>query len=106
MLRTLAVSLGCVVALSAQPACSQDAERGRALAQSLCANCHFGRGPLDQTGQSGVPTFSAIANRPSQSNEGVVRWLRSVPSVMPNHRLTQAEIADLAEFILLLRTAP
>jgi mono/diheme cytochrome c family protein len=92
--------------LLGMPANGQDVDRGRALTQSLCANCHIAARPEDQTGRSGVPTFSAIANRRDQTFDGVVRWLRSVPSVMPNHRLTQDEILDLAEFIMSLRTAP
>ena len=106
MLRKLTAALGCVITLSAQPANCQDADKGGALTQSLCANCHIGARPGDQIGRSGVPTFSAIANRPDQTFDGVVRWLQSVPSVMPNHRLTQDEILDLAAFVMSLRTAP
>jgi hypothetical protein len=92
--RKLAAALGCVIGLSGQPASCQDADKGRALMQSLCAKCHIGARPSDQIGRSGVPTFPAIANRPDQTFEGVVRWLQSVPSVMPNHHLTQDEILD------------
>ena len=106
MVRKLTAALGCVIGLSGQPASCQDADRGRALTQSLCANCHIGARPDDQTGRSGVPTFSAIANRRDQTFDGVVRWLRSVPSVMPNHRLTQDEILDLAAFVMSMRTVP
>jgi mono/diheme cytochrome c family protein len=95
--------LAFVLALMAEPAASQDKARGQELAQSLCANCHFGAHPGDRTGRSGVSTFSSIANREAQTFDGVVLWLRSVPSVMPNHRLTQDEILDLAEFIMSLR---
>ena len=51
----------------------------------------------------GVPGFRAIANRPNQSVEGILAWLKSVPPMMPNHHLTQDEIHDLANFILSLR---
>lgn len=106
MVHKLTVAVGCVIGLSGQPASSQNVDGGRALTQSLCANCHVGARPEDQTGRSGVPTFSAIANRQAQTFDGVVRWLRSVPSMMPNHHLTQDEILDLAAFIMSLRTAP
>jgi mono/diheme cytochrome c family protein len=106
MIRKLTAALACVIGFSGQPANSQDADKGRALMQSLCANCHIGAKPGDQIGRSGVPTFPAIANRPDQTFDGVVRWLRSVPTVMPNHRLTQDEILDLAAFVMSLRTAP
>lgn len=86
-----------------EPAASQEKARGELLAQSLCANCHLGGSSSDKTGRTGVPTFAAIANRPTQTFEGVVSWLRSVPSVMPNHRLSQDEILDLAAFIVSLQ---
>jgi mono/diheme cytochrome c family protein len=98
-----AASLACILPLMAEPAGGQDKARGQELARSLCANCHFGAHLGDRTGRSGVPTFSAIANREAQTFHGVVLWLRSVPSVMPNHRLTQDEILDLADFIMSLR---
>jgi mono/diheme cytochrome c family protein len=104
--RLLIAALGCVMCLSAQSASCQDSEKGRALTRSLCANCHMGARPGDQIGRSGVPTFSAIANRPEQTFDGVVHWLQSVPSVMPNHHLTQDEILDLAAFVMSLRTTP
>ncbi len=106
MVRKLTAALGCVIGLWGQPASCQDSDKGRALTQSLCANCHIGVRPGDQIGRSGVPTFSAIANRPEQTFEGVVRWLRSVPSVMPKHHLTQDEILDLAAFVMSLRAPP
>ena len=52
----------------------------------------------------GVPGFRAVANRPNQSVEGVVAWLKSAPTMMPNHHLTQDEMYALASFILSLRT--
>jgi mono/diheme cytochrome c family protein len=89
--------------LPAGPANAQQIERGRALAERLCAVCHMNEAQGEKTGPMGVPSFTAIANRPDQSLEGVVSWLRSVPPVMPNHHLSQDEIFLLAEFIMSLR---
>ena len=51
----------------------------------------------------GVPGFRAVANRLNQSNQGIVAWLKSAPTMMPNHHLTQDEICALASFIMSLR---
>ena len=85
---------------------AQDKARGEELARSLCAKCHFAVGHGELTGRSGVPTFTAIAKRQGQTFEGVVRWLRSSPSIMPNHHLTQNEILDLAAYVMSLRGKP
>jgi mono/diheme cytochrome c family protein len=80
-----------------------DEDQGRALAQRLCARCHMNEGQGEKQGPMGVPSFEAIANRPSQSVVGIRVWLRSVPPMMPNHHLTQDEMIDLADFILSLK---
>ena len=90
---------------TATAAVAQDAEKGRALAQSLCANCHMQPGQGEKHGPTGLPSFSAIANRPGQDHETIVKWLRSRPPMMPDHHLTWDEADALAEFIMSLRTA-
>ncbi|MFT5508228.1 MAG: mono/diheme cytochrome c family protein [Hyphomicrobiaceae bacterium] len=76
---------------------------GRRLGVSLCASCHLNEGQGEKQGSMGVPGFRAVANRRSQSFQGVVRWLSSVPPMMPNHKLTNREIDALAAFIMSLR---
>jgi mono/diheme cytochrome c family protein len=85
---------------------ADEAARGRELAERLCATCHLNPGQGEKTGPAGIPGFQAVARRPNQTREAIVRWLQSVPSVMPNHHLTQDEMEDLAQFILSLRTEP
>jgi cytochrome c1 len=51
----------------------------------------------------GIPGFGAVANRPHQTLDGIVAWLKSVPTMMPNHNLTQDEIYALAAYIMSLR---
>lgn len=94
-----------LLVLNASPyAFAQNATKGRELAQALCAQCHMNEGQGEKRGPAGIPSFAAVANRPSQTDESVVAWLRSTPSVMPNHHLTQDEMYDLAAFIMTLRT--
>jgi cytochrome c len=92
-----------VVLLVTFAASAQENEKGRALAESLCARCHMNEGQGEKQGPMGVPGFRAIANRSNQSIRGIVAWLRSAPTMMPNHHLTQDEMYDLANFILSLR---
>jgi cytochrome c len=80
-----------------------DIEKGRHLAERLCANCHLNKGQGEKQGPTGIPGFRAVANRPGQSADDVVRWLRSAPPMMPDHKLTQNETDALAAFIMSLR---
>lgn len=77
--------------------------KGRRLAVSLCAKCHMNEGQGEKQGDMGIPGFRAVANRPMQSFEDVIRWLSSVPPMMPNHKLANTEIDALAAFIMSLR---
>lgn len=104
-LRALAPTYALLAAL-APAAYAQDAGKGRELANALCAQCHMNEGQGEKRGASGIPSFKAVANRPGQTDQDVVRWLKSTPPMMPNHHLTQDEMYDLAAFIMTLRTGP
>lgn len=90
------------------PLRAEDAEvaKGRELAHALCARCHLNEGQGEKEGPMGVPGFVAVANRPKQTYDGIVRWLKAVPPMMPDHHLTQDEIYNLAAFIISLRKEP
>lgn len=81
----------------------EDLARGRALATKLCARCHLNPGQGEKSGPDGIPGFAAVARRPEQTRDGIVRWLRSVPPMMPDHHLTQDEMFSLAAYILSLK---
>lgn len=87
----------------AQPAAAQDIEKGRLLAERLCAVCHLNPGQGEKQSSSEIPGFRAIANRPDQSLEGIVLWLESVPKMMPDHKLSLDERSELAVYIMSLR---
>ncbi len=82
---------------------AEDIAKGRQLATTLCAQCHLNEGQGEKQGPMGVPGFVAVANRPDQTYGGVVRWLKAVPPMMPDHHLTLDEIDALAAFIMSLR---
>ncbi len=96
-------ALALIFVLCASPPALADAGSGRTLATALCARCHMNEGQGEKQGPMGIPEFRAVANRPAQSVEDIVHWLRSVPPMMPDHRLTFDELQSLAEFIMSLR---
>ena len=99
ILGALGVALGAGFAVAG----ADDVALGRVLAERLCASCHLNPGQGEKSGQAGIPGFRAVANRPGQSVEGVVGWLKSRPPMMPNHHLSQDEMFRLAHFIMSLR---
>jgi mono/diheme cytochrome c family protein len=101
----LAHRIGAMLVLGAAlPAhASDEVAKGRELARALCAECHLNEGQGEKQGPMGIPGFVAVANRPEQTFDGIVAWLRSVPPMMPDHKLTQDEILALAAFIMSLR---
>ncbi len=96
----LAVS---IVLMPAGTGHADDVGKGQRLAERLCAQCHMNEGQGEKSGPYGIPAFSAVAERPDQTIQGVVAWLESIPPMMPNHQLTQDEMHALAAFILSLR---
>lgn len=102
--RSAAAAVAGVAVLGlASAASAQSPEKGRELAERLCASCHMNPGQGEKSGPRGIPGFAAVASRPGQTHEAVVHWLRSVPPMMPDHHLTQDEAYDLADFIMSLR---
>jgi mono/diheme cytochrome c family protein len=85
------------------PSAADEIEKGRALAERLCANCHLNEGQGEKQGSTGIPGFRAVARRPGQTVDNILKWLRSVPPMMPNHHLSQDEMLALALFIESLR---
>lgn len=101
-----AAALLAMLTAASGPALADEAaeiERGRALAERMCATCHLNPGQGDKAAAAAVPGFTAVANRAGQSFEGIVAWLRSVPKTMPNHHLSSGEMEALASYILSLR---
>jgi cytochrome c len=106
MRAVVSLAVAGVSLLLALPAMAQslgDMEKGRALAERQCAVCHLNPGQGEKHGASGIPGFQAIADRPGQNHEAIVKWLRSRPPMMPDHHLTWDEADALAEFIMSMR---
>jgi mono/diheme cytochrome c family protein len=105
MCRAICRAMAGGVALAAvlPAAAADDVAKGRELAQALCAQCHLNADQGEKQGPMGIPGFVVVANRPGQTFDGIVLWLKSVPPMMPNHHLTQDEMFDLAAYIMSLR---
>lgn len=100
---TLRATVSLALLLTITPAFADEVERGRALAERMCATCHLNPGQGEKTSATSVPGFAAVANRPGQTFAGIVAWLRSVPPMMPDHHLSSSEMDALASYILSLR---
>ena len=104
LVTTNVIMVGLAVLLICQDPCGADeVEKGRALAERLCANCHLNEGQGEKQGSMGIPGFRAVAKRPSQTVDNILNWLKSVPPMMPNHHLSQDEMLALAVFVESLR---
>ena len=82
------------------PVRGDDVAKGGELAKALCARCHFNDGQGEKQGPMGIPGFVAVANRPAQTVQGIVVWLKSVPPMMPNHSPDPRREYALAAYIM------
>lgn len=97
-------AIAIAVLVVAKPAGAVDGvDKGRELAERLCAWCHMAPGQSEKQGANEIPGFAAVARRRNQSHKGIVDWLGSIPPMMPNHHLSQDEMHALAAYIMTLR---
>ena len=94
-------------AIGAGLMCSQnamaDVANGRNLAERWCASCH-----VTSAGQrlaTEAPPFASIANRGNIDAARLAYFLMNPHPVMPNMALTRNEAADLAAYIMSLKTS-
>ena len=79
-----------------------DAERGLALAERLCTNCHLVKAGQEHANVD-VPSFREIANKQAQTAGAIMGRIVLPSHPMPEIPLTKREIADLAAYIMTLR---
>ena len=84
-------------------AAAQSADVGGTLAERWCMGCHVVEtGPRD-VANDGVPTFPAIAAKPSSTVESLDRYLSTAHTNMPDFSLSRSERGALIAYILSLR---
>ena len=91
---TLFVLLG-VLALRAWAA--GDVERGHALAQTWCANCHAVEG--GRSAQDSAPSFNSLAARGGAGQIATRRFLNAPHPPMPDFNLARSQIDDIAAYL-------
>lgn len=79
-------------------------ERGHALAQKFCTNCHVIDDSSNTTVPAGVPAFRGIANKPGQTGQNIMNVLIKPHTPMPDMNLTRDEIVDIISYLETLRT--
>ncbi len=93
----------CCGVLLAGPALAGDADAGRVLAQTWCANCHL-VGTAKQ-GQDTAPPLAAIAERHGQDPTWLRAWLTSPHPAMPNFNLSRPDVENLVAYLASLAPA-
>ena len=74
------------------------AERGAALAQGWCSQCHA-IAPGHPSPDAKAPTFPAIAAELTATDYALHVFLRTPHATMPNFRITAVDIDDLVAYI-------
>jgi cytochrome c2 len=83
-----------------------DADRGRAYAERICADCHaIGRGDVQVT-RPGVVSFKTVANTPGITGRAIAVWLQTSHPTMPNLIIESKDRDDVIAYILSLRDKP
>jgi cytochrome c len=76
---------------------------GKHLAEMWCSSCHVITPTAAAKGRNGVPTFAAVARRPSTTPASLrTSFLRPHPEIQNMHA-TPDEIRDLTAYIMSLR---
>jgi mono/diheme cytochrome c family protein len=95
----------CLAALPFRLAAQEngDVTEGRHLAGMYCSSCHIITPSAQAAGSNRVPTFSAIARRPSTTPASLRGSLLRPHPAIANLQATPDELRDLIAFILSLR---
>ena len=80
-----------------------DVAEGRHLAGVYCSSCHVITPSAQAVGSNHVPTFAAIARRPSTTPTSLRGSLLKPHPAIENLQPTPDELRDLVAFILSLR---
>ncbi len=80
-----------------------DAARGRAMAETRCAECHDVRPGGVVSPRSDAATFQRVANSPGMSALAIEVWLTTAHREMPHLVLTKDEREDLIAYITSLK---
>jgi mono/diheme cytochrome c family protein len=91
-----------LAALAAAPALADDGAAGEALARRWCAACHVVAADQTAAGDA-APSFRAIANDPTRTENALRTWLADPHPPMPNPGLSADQIEAVIAYIATLR---
>lgn len=97
MRHSLTIGLLAAAILAPGPAMAADAQAGHELANQWCTACHVADGA--SRGADVAPTFNSIANRKDRTAAEMEAWLTDPHPVMPDLKLSRAQIDDLIAYI-------
>lgn len=86
----------------AQDSVADSVERGAAIAEQWCANCHL-VGPQQEQASTAAPSFESIAAGSEQRFEWLAAFLAEPHPVMPEMSLSRRQIRDLGAYLETLR---
>ena len=82
---------------------AQNTDVGGGLAERWCMGCHVVETGPGDVASDDVPTFPAIAAKPSTTAESLVRYLSTAHTNMPDFSLSRTERDALVAYLLSLR---
>lgn len=85
------------------PALAQGPGYGAALAERWCMACHIVEPAPRTASANGIPSFSAIAAKPTTNAEQLKAYLSTGHTRMPDFSLSNRERQALVDYILSLR---
>jgi mono/diheme cytochrome c family protein len=85
------------------PALAQGPGYGAALAERWCMACHIVEPAPKTASANGIPSFSAIAAKPTTNAEQLKAYLSTGHTRMPDFSLSNRERQALVDYILSLR---
>jgi mono/diheme cytochrome c family protein len=80
-----------------------DPERGRAVAETWCVECHEVGPGVRGPSRTAAPPFQAVADDPAATEMALRVFLRTPHAMMPDLRLAPEQADDLIAYILSLK---
>jgi len=104
-MRRISVTTVALIALASQAVAQEqgDLNKGAALAQSVCAQCHAVRNGQLRSPDPMAPSFSNIAKWPGMTDMALRAWLQSSHTAMPNIILNDDQRNNVVAYILSLK---
>ncbi len=99
----MATMLAFPAAAQSPPLEEGDPLAGKEVARAWCASCHVVEANPNRAIAGSVPSFFAIADRPTSTADGLRAFLATQHGRMPNLNLSNANIENTIAYILTLK---